>query len=295
VSGIIILQKRLVMMMTCRGITAVAGVLMVALSNICFAITGPGLSIEAGGNAYSDCRQGEQHLAVANSTGLIRVFISSPPDEVRGLTLMPCGKLIIQAGTRNDDDLEIVPGLAQHMGISPFVMDPLVGYPYFMNAEAIQSWQSTNSKVGGSVVGRSWNFEFVIPPDLTGKEVFFSALYVTPNGDTLLSGEPSLLCPPECPDPSHINYSLRVIEPCSDDDNDRALGTRVVTAWREGQHAKAIALADSLLETGWCDMAGIEAAMLAANRMGLQERSDYYRDLNMQAHGTTTTLVGMRY
>jgi hypothetical protein len=266
---------------------AVVCALSIAMGKACLAVTGAGVSINVGSQAYSDCRPGERNIAVANATGMLHVQLELPPYEVRGITMSAPGRMFIQAGTWNQGAYTVVPGLAQRLNIRPFVWwHPMPGG---ITAAAIQSWHSTGQEVGGNVVGKYWTFSFDIPPELADHQLLFSISYVSEFGDTLISLDPVRA------EPAHRNHALTVVSPCSEDDRDRALGSHVVIAEQEGKHGLAMFLADSLLETGWCDLAGIEAAMQAAGYMKLRERYVEYRNMNLSAHGKTTVYGSMIY
>jgi hypothetical protein len=58
---------------------------------------------------------------------------------------------------------------------------------------------------------------------------------------------------------------IDVRSPCSDEDRNRALASYILNAREMGNNEYALALADSLLETGWRSAIGLDAARSAAN------------------------------
>jgi len=280
-----------------RNAFVLACMFALGLCHSSLAFTRLGVSVQAYSAAYSDCATyDDPHMTIsmlAGATGSVNVQLTAWPQEVRGITLGAPGRLFIRAATTDRSGSAIVPGLAQRLNVRPLFR----WHPWFgdMSPTAISSWHSSGPYVGGEVVGTSWKFSFDVPPDLAGTRLYFDILYVSEYGDTLTSPAAKPTSSGHSGDLAHLNNTVAIVAPCSVEDKDRAAGSYVMLAESQGDHARAIALADSLLQTGWCDVRGLKSATQAAGYLGLHALSDEFEQMNIAAHGRDKVYPGMNW
>jgi hypothetical protein len=244
-----------------------------------------GLDVSAGTLvAISECSQSIPQQILAGGMGTLHVIVydetsgSAATDSRDSDCKWPSG-LTIEAGTVSRSGCSIVAGLVDRLHFRRW------------HFQAEPSKPRSRPLTGGRQLEKprdsSWRFTFEVPEDLVGQHLFFCAMYVHPPSDTLVS--------PICgstADEVDQRSRITVVEPCSPKDCDRATGAAVFYANLGGDHARAVALADSLIPLGWRDLAGLEAAAQSAEWLGLPQKSLKYVDLNFSANGRISSLGG---
>jgi hypothetical protein len=145
---------------------------------------------------------------------------------------------------------------------------------YFLTQEQIEDnirfseSQELPKRMGG---GEVYTFTCDIPKALTGKHICVRAKESSIPYDALYT---------------FFNLACKeVFAPCSIEDKNRALSSHVYADYRAGKDEAAIAMADSLIETGWISDIGFMIAELAAYRLKQPQKAEHYRDLMYESYG----------
>ena len=230
-----------------------------------------GLYLSCGSDyAFSECDQVSGHVLAC---GIAKLSVNTDfpgahaqGGEFHGLSREWPQGLTIEAGIITGSEWAIVTNLADRMNLKRWIRGS------FLREDSL--WRATGKEMSEISKDTTWRFTFEIPEDLVGQQLFFKATYEHPVFGTLVNSIPA-----------QFGNKLTIVEPCSQKDRDRALGSAIVYANLGGDFAQALLLADSLIPLGWRDLAGLEFAAQAAEYFGDLEKSIEYMDLNFQANG----------
>ena len=219
------------------------------------------VQIQMGGMTGTSCDTASFETFVTGSVGQIAVMVWSvgiktpfngPPDKAPDWL-----RLEFSYG---DERGSFVPSAALHDLLRPV---------YFIEKSQTQSW-NPDSKTP------VYYFQYELPEVLAGTEICVrAALAPPPYGDVM-------------PDQSPVSCNLaciKIVAPCSQEDRDLVLASHVLMAHDAGDNERAVALADSLLNTGWRSLWGLSVAKTSANELKEYQLSLRFLDAMFETYG----------
>lgn len=232
--------------------------------------------------AISECEPAKAQI-LTGGTGTVRFTVITAlnePKEYVGISKHYPPGLEVEAGLIENDNWNVVPGLVERLDLRRIV------YSWAQYEDSL--WKTNGTPVSEMTLSQNgqydWRFSFVVPYDLAGTEIFFTASYHDKSIGTV-----SYRIPP--PIPAQYGNRLMIVAPCSRADTGRVLGSSLFYQDLAGDYEQVVIAADSLVKLGWGDLAGLVAAAHAANKLGMPEKELFFLDSCFMANHRIRFLV----
>jgi hypothetical protein len=218
------------------------------------------------GYSGSECKtqMHDAQLAGSQSDIVLNVRDESFNPSYRGLPSGPPAGLILTVGLRSSRSDSFVP--------SPILLQRIHPEFYITNQQVRNDSDfQAGYEIGENNMRPSYHFLITIPSDIAGNDLCISAAL----DDPVFGHLEASCCNP-------------IVAPCTAEDGNQVLGTYVCFAYKSGNPARAVALTDSLMATGWHWWTALIWAQISAQHIGRYDRALAYLDLLYTTYGRVT-------